>query len=308
MPDGINYSKLNPILSPARIDSYARFFTNHSEKEIYGVYLWNMALCGAIYPLLQALEVSLRNAVNRAAKAQYGDYWHEKLPFVEEPTKKNADIHDKLYQQLNKSEKDLIRAKNKVLRQAGKRHLPKGYRPCFDDVVANTNFSVWEYALHPCHFKNDKSFLWPNKSKKAFFNWPVRSSKETHTIIYDIIAEIRPFRNRLSHNEPLWKGAGMTNEKAALKFLNQKINKIHQLLFIISDEKCKLLRVSRLVEKAKYLASKKALDSYRYREKVEVISLKHKKKVRHLLQENHRQGHSKVYSYGGMNIKIERSY
>lgn len=40
-----------------------------------GVYLWNAHVCGALYPLMGAVEVTLRNAVDQALMADLGRFW-----------------------------------------------------------------------------------------------------------------------------------------------------------------------------------------------------------------------------------------
>jgi len=39
------------------------------------VYLWNTHVCGALYPLIGAVEISLRNAIDQALVADLGRFW-----------------------------------------------------------------------------------------------------------------------------------------------------------------------------------------------------------------------------------------
>jgi hypothetical protein len=305
MPTRIDYSKLKLLISDARISSYARVFTNHSEMELHGVYLWNMVLCGALYPLIQSVEVSLRNTINLAAKTKYGEYWHNALPFTNSG-EASLENRRNLQHQMLQAEKLTRSAENKARRARGQAILSPTEKPCFDDVIASTNFVVWQYVLHKSHYKLDRNYLWPKNSRRAFKNWPIQSSKDTHTILYDLVSEIRPYRNRLSHNEPLWKGTDVNNERSALEFINQKINKIEELLIIISDEKSKFLQIPRLIDKARALATKEALDSYRYRAKQQQLSLRHKKKVRTFLNDAYNNDKPTVFRYADMTLAIEK--
>lgn len=306
MPDNIKYKKLNKTLSGPRIDSYKSLFTSHSEKEIYGIYLWNKALCAAIYPILQAAEIALRNTIDTAARELYGDYWYEKIPHFQVKDKSGKWVDDENYKSLKSQFKG---AKNSVLRTLRKKQtIPADFKPDFDKVVAETNFVLWEDALHHCFFKvGDKSFLWPTKTKKAFANWPDKSSKKTHIRLYDLVSEIRPFRNRLSHHEPLWKGINIKTVDDAIKFLNKKIDAIEELLYIICDEKVKFLNLQNLFRKARGLSSIAALDRYRYRETNHLLSLKHKRKVKQFLFNAYEKDLATIFEYGGRTFIIERA-
>ncbi|WP_250187461.1 hypothetical protein [Escherichia coli] len=77
-----HYIELKKLLSAPRIGTYENFFVDHTEEEIYGVYIWNKVLCGAIYPLLQAVEITIRNTINNAAVSKFGPYWHELIDHV----------------------------------------------------------------------------------------------------------------------------------------------------------------------------------------------------------------------------------
>lgn len=308
MPKTIHYNKVQDLISKPRIDTYVNFFQNHTTAEVYGVYLWNKVLCGAVYPLLQAAEVALRNTINKPAVNRFGDYWYEHIDHHYHNLASGIPNfnHSNLRENFDKARKNVVRKINKQRRSAGLTNLPLSHKPDFDVVVAATDFSTWEYALHSCHYKlNDTDFLWPKQSKKSFKNWPNQSSQITHTTIYDIVSELRPFRNRLSHHEPLWKGISVNTEQDALNYVNQKIDKIEQLLEIISADNTKLLDVQKLVKRARYMASKDMLDRCRYRAKGKQISFRKKKKVKQFLTELREHKEPKLVAIAGQNYLIE---
>lgn len=305
MNSKINYNDIRDSLSIPRIRAYQQFFTGHTDQEIYGIYLWNKALCSAIYPLLQAAEIALRNAIDTAARVGYGDYWHEKIPHT--PFKSphsgkmvNDQNYTRLLEQFSAAERRVTQ------RSAAKGSTVRRLRPDFNSVVAETNFVTWEYALHNCFFKvGDKNFLWPTKSKSVFKNWPHQSAKQTHSRLYDLVSEIRPFRNRLSHHEPLWKGINVRSEADAIAFLTRKIDTIGSLLFIISDEKVKYLNLQNFFARARSLSSKSSLDKFRYRLQSRQLSLKHRKKVRAFLSSIHDGNCPYMFEYAGKRFVIE---
>src|SRR5689334_21061592 len=57
------------LVSAERIGSYRR--GGADDEEALARYLWNIALCEALYPSLHFLEIALRNAVFEAAAATY---------------------------------------------------------------------------------------------------------------------------------------------------------------------------------------------------------------------------------------------
>lgn len=305
MPNSIRYNIIKNTISPPRIETYQNFFNAHSTEEIYGVYLWNKTLCGAIYPLLQACEVALRNAINTPAVARFGDYWYDHIAHAPYQGRDNYN-YSNLLSNFERARGNVVKKINKQRRANNQDSLPRNHRPDFNLVVAATDFSTWEYALHTCHYRvNNNNFLWPKQTRRSFKNWPYQSSYDTQVEIYDIVSELRPFRNRLSHHEPLWKGISVMTEEDALAYVNQKIDKIESLISMISDEKTKYLNVQKLVLRARYTASKDMLDRCRYRSKGKQFSLKRKNKLRAFLRELSRTKTPQIMEVGGAQFLIE---
>ncbi len=305
MPNSIRYNIIKNTISPPRIETYQKFFNNHSTEEIYGVYLWNKTLCGAIYPLLQACEVALRNAINTPAVNRFGDYWYDHIDHTQHGRRDNYN-YTNLISNFEKARNNVVTKLNKQRKINHQPVLVKTHRPDFNLVVAATDFSTWEYALHTCHYRvNNNNFIWPKQTRRSFKNWPHQSSLDTQIELYDIVSELRPFRNRLSHHEPLWKGISVTTENEALAYINQKIDKIEALISIISDEKTKYLNVQKLILRARYTASEDMLDRCRYRSKGKQITLKRKNKLRAFLRDLNTTKSPQIIEISGMQFLIE---
>lgn len=305
MPKNIQYNKVEDCISKPRINTYISFFPDHSTEEIYGIYLWNKVLCGAIYPILQAAEIALRNAINKPAVARFGDYWYEHIDHNKyNPTTNNYN-YTSLVRNFEKARENVVKKLNKKIVNPTLK-LPFTHKPDFNLVVAETDFSTWEFALHNCHYKvGNNKYLWPKQSKKSFEQWPTQGSGDLHVILYDLVAELRPFRNRLSHHEPLWKGISVTNEIEALNFIKQKIDKIEELIKIISKEKPILLDTQKLLGKARYIASKEMLDRCRHRAKGKQLSVRRKKRVKVFLAELREFGQPQLITVAGFSYVIE---
>ena len=59
------FQKLRAGISSPRLSKYRS--GDESDFEVIAKYVWNIALCEALYPALHTLEVALRNAVHQAA-------------------------------------------------------------------------------------------------------------------------------------------------------------------------------------------------------------------------------------------------
>ncbi len=58
-------------LSHERLSAYAQRATEQGNRTLFAHYAWNMALSESLYPVLQALEVLLRNTIDNAARDHF---------------------------------------------------------------------------------------------------------------------------------------------------------------------------------------------------------------------------------------------
>ena len=63
----INHGRLEPYISAPRLNTYRAFFTPANDVELLGCYLWSKEVASAFFPLLQVLEITLRNAIHKEA-------------------------------------------------------------------------------------------------------------------------------------------------------------------------------------------------------------------------------------------------
>lgn len=152
-------------------------------------YLWNIALSEALYPVLEAFEVSFRNALHIAATAHFNTPWWFN----------NATILS-LQQREQKALTDTISKLNSRLPKQGKT-LTAGR------VVAELSFGFWTGLLNRPY----ERYLWsfqrggtnlmkavvPN-APTAPINYQWRTHLESH------VDKIRRLRNRVFHYEPIW--------------------------------------------------------------------------------------------------------
>jgi len=197
------------------------------KDEVLAAYNWNKALCGALFPAIQCLEVTLRNAIdyairNNPPKAANGFYstksdWifsltsymgNRKLPNhirytkskrANQPTDTNGYVLAKSGKRLIVKhlweEKKVIDA-SKKLKLAGKRITPGG-------VISSMDFGFWTNLLSADYEDHhSQMLLWPNLLTTVFPNAPTGT---TRSAIERKFMRIRELRNRLTHHEAIWK-------------------------------------------------------------------------------------------------------
>lgn len=81
MPQNTPLNTVMPLISTPRLASYVTTFKPLSDHELYGIYIWSQLASGAIYPLMQNLEITLRNAIDAGARKRFGlMWWNNPLP------------------------------------------------------------------------------------------------------------------------------------------------------------------------------------------------------------------------------------
>ena len=172
-------------ISPIRLESY-RPSTAGSDLQMIVTYLWNTTLSEAVYPVLQGLEVALRNSIDAALRATYGsDEWFD-VPHALELRQKKTVIDAKL------------------ALQRDKRAITPGR------VIAQLNFGFWTALLsRPYHTR-----LWEPHGYRlldtVFPHVPRRFRNRDE--IYQRYDRIRGIRNRVFHFEPIWSRADLRHD------------------------------------------------------------------------------------------------
>ncbi|MGI2040164.1 Abi family protein [Shewanella frigidimarina] len=206
---------MKEFISTPRLSTYKSLLKLKTDEHALRAYYWNKALSGALYPALQALEVTLRNALNEAVKNAHSgnyvneDWWFEHIAKDVQDTKirkmhankskhwikadGNGGVkrkkHSYFEQQVLKVQKDLRNEGRTPIRH--------------DDVLSRLMFGFW-CGLLGSDFEDvtNKTLLWPNLLGDVFPNTP-KNPKRIR--IEKSLNRIKDLRNRLSHHEPIWK-------------------------------------------------------------------------------------------------------
>lgn len=242
MPENYDYAEPARLLSRIRLSSYKTSLATQNDAQLFGAYCWNLNVVGAFYPLLQLVEVALRNALHNIAQSKYksasDDYWFNEIPSWQE-----KDENSQLFsaEQVKKFRENLKTAKKSARKNLEAKGIANPV-PTVDQVISQCDFSTWEYLLDK-HFYNgsDKSFLWPHELTKVFRKLP--RIKETRNVMFHQrdairrrIEEVRAFRNRISHNEPAWLISAVSSKQDVINNLTEKLDNMMELLFWISPK------------------------------------------------------------------------
>ena len=184
----VTYPKeLASILSYPRLTKYreeAEKFSHKSDNEKVEIalrfYTWNTALSGAFYGPLQALEIALRNAINEQLANTYGKTWYGNKKFV-------------------KLDKGNV-AKLKGAKKGAKTESEKKGKPyTANDIIANLSLKFWIDLLK-------HEILWHKEIHRAFSceNLTRKDSEKRRNDLYECLEDLRLFRNRIAHHEPIF--------------------------------------------------------------------------------------------------------
>lgn len=178
------------------------------------LYLDNLKLAQAFHPLIGILEVALRNALNeRLANYLNDPDWiinQRNGGFMIDPSLRYRDrsgrwvTNDFLIKSVSTAEKSIL--KNNGMPTSGK-------------IVSELMLGFWTSFFDTTHYK-----LLQGRPIQIFSSLPPGASRKT---VWNLLNDIRGFRNRMNHNEPLcFNGAGFSCAEA---------NKVYQDLFMLLD-------------------------------------------------------------------------
>lgn len=166
-----------------------------SRVELLSRYVWNVALCEALYPSLQALEVALRNTLFNAGAAVYP---------IAAPAKGQVPCWLDAPGLLQPDEAASVAAAKARLRSVGKPLEP-------GRLVAELTFGFWT-ALFDVRYENTR-ILWPRLfSQKIFADAPKKLKNRKS--LSPLLNRVRHLRNRAFHHEPIWHWSDLSDQHA----------------------------------------------------------------------------------------------
>ena len=198
------YSRFRKYLSAAKKRS-----SNSSDDEIefaVRLYAWNTALSAAFYEPLQALEITLRNAVHgQMTHALNDETWYNNLPTkklnqdkIRISLSKIKKVREKLKSERKNLKKriealEAAEQKEKELEKRKKEQEKKKTKSyTIDYMVSNLDLGFWVNL-----FNHD--YLWNEGLKKVFPHKDLPRGEA-----YDRLKKLNTLRNRIAHHEPIF--------------------------------------------------------------------------------------------------------
>lgn len=175
----MKFNEIEQYLSVPRIGRY--LYVCGNKTRAVKLYKANMKLAQAFHPLLGFIEVVLRNRVNEAVAAHFGDAdWviNQKTRFMLSPSLRGTRFF--LKSEVEKAERKLA---NRSLSVTSGR------------IIAEQTFGFWTDLFEPHHFR-----LIAASPMRAFKNLPSGYGRKE---VVEELTKIRKFRNRINHNEPI---------------------------------------------------------------------------------------------------------
>ena len=170
----MKYSNYETAFSPARLSRYLNACGGDNNKALT-LYRHNIKLCQKFYGVLSLFEVVLRNAINEHYKHHFGDN-----DWIRTQIRPGGMLEN--CPQLPDVNKHIKR-------------LVNGGKYTHDRLVSSVSFGFWTYLFNKQPFRKGGQTL--------LTVLPNRASGLGQRLIYNELMEIKKFRNRIAHHEPI---------------------------------------------------------------------------------------------------------
>ena len=205
-PDFLRKFKI--AVSARRLSAYQVRNGDNSDIEVLIRYVWNIKLCETFYPILQSLEIALRNSIHESICAdQNNQQWlRSSCTFLR-----------------NQERQLVINAENQLQAQ--------GKTIDSDRLVAELNFGFWTSLLNT-HYETQS--LWPRLLRPTFPH--IAPSQRTRRITARRLNDIRHFRNRIFHHETIWHSPNLQlAHNDILESIGWMSSEMRQIVKIVDD-------------------------------------------------------------------------
>jgi len=168
---------LEAVLSPPRFGTYLRTTAGDRHKAME-LYCWNTDVSAAFFVMLQYCELSIRNGAVEAVERVFGANWHLNRGFVY-----TLPVPKRGYRPRD----DLTSCAAKL--------------PTAGKVVAELKFAFWKHLF----VQGQQARIWDPQLAAAFPGYDRSLTvAQARASLFDDIDEVRKFRNRIAHHEPIF--------------------------------------------------------------------------------------------------------
>ncbi len=229
----VSKSRLNPCIEICKksannqLDAY---------KLAICVYTSLQHRTGIFYALIQEIEIAVRNEISRVLK-HYAAPNKDLLDyFCFLACDQQSKLSPASVDSLKKCLADLLKIKPKQISdsQNTKNNLiQKGLNE--NDIIASITFGFWVHFLNSNRGQNPHYLYWSSLFHQRLFN-----KKLSNKQIFDRLKFVLTFRNRLYHQEFVWKGKNISTPEKALINLAKKYNYLLESLKLFAPERFNL--------------------------------------------------------------------
>ena len=196
------YNGFKRTVSSERLEKYKDKHKPLDHITTVSNYAWNVAIAESFYPALHFFEIALRNAIHQGATQAFKrEDWYNVPNLLEQ-----------------KQQGELDRVKNQLIFDHKVVNAP--------NIIASLTFGFWT-SLFTAPY-DQKFFI--KVSSLAFPN--MANAKRVRKTFSGPLQDIRKFRNRVMHYEPIW----------TLRDLSRKHDTIYKIISYINKEKIIILR------------------------------------------------------------------
>jgi len=181
---------IHDILSTDRFTTYL-MASGHNTERAMRLYAWNALVGETFHVPSQAVEVGLRNRINNALIARYGNDWWNNQNFI------------------NVLDPPRIADLNLVRTRIQARQLPM----ITGQIVAGLSFGFWAGMLQ-ARYNPD---IWSRHLHPSFPFLPPQIDRKK---LSDEVRNLVELRNRISHHEPLIRRDLMRDHSRVMQLLN----------------------------------------------------------------------------------------
>lgn len=185
----MNFNKVRLHISSPRIDRYV-IATDNDKTKAQRFYKINITVAQSFFPLLNIIEVVLRNGINTVLIGYFTDpdwIMNQKKGFMSHPTLTYLDKRS--------GKKVVNNFLKKEVEKAEKRIYKNGGVPTSGKVIAEQTFGFWTDLFEIHHYK-----ILKGRPIQIFKHLPAGFGRKE---VFQKLTEIRRFRNRMYHNEPI---------------------------------------------------------------------------------------------------------
>ncbi len=216
-------------ISKNRLATYKDRIGVATDEQSLGLYLWNKKLCGVFFPVLQLLEISLRNAIHLG----YIEYQKKQILALGPPPPNLNTLLDRAW---FKTFFDANHAQHKEsykqIQLAEQALLKMGRTADIDQIIAKLSFGFWTHLCSKRHNNSntDSLMLWPTIRDEVFPAAKRGTNYLSMKEIQETLAQINDIRNRIAHHEPIWHATHLYDLPA---FINKLIRDFEKCLNVI---------------------------------------------------------------------------